>query len=329
MSTDVHWEVPSATCFLLLHHSFSRPSLQCITNSINGAVNTAHGATTTSTQATAVNSTTIDNLIDDVIYAFFPSQPNSPQLDNEDLQQIYPDDLEVMDLRWQMAMLTMRARRLLKNTGKKFSMNGTETNGFDKSKVECYSCHKRGHFTRECRAPTNQDNINRENTRRVVPVETTTNDLVSSDGSGNMSYLTDFEEIYRGYVAFGGNPKGGKSQLTDESHVLLKVPGRNNMYSVDLKNIVPKGCLTCLFTKATSDESKLWHRRLGHINFKTMKKLVKGNLVRGLPSKLFENNMLGLKDILVLLKLLLLVMKLLLLIWKLLLPVIVSTGDED
>ncbi|GKB81580.1 putative ribonuclease H-like domain-containing protein, partial [Tanacetum coccineum] len=62
------------------------------------------------------------------------------------------------------------------------------------------------------------------------------------------------------------------------------------MYSVDLKNIIPKGGLTCLFAKATSDESKLWHRRLGHLNFKTMNKLVKGNLVRGLPSKLFEND---------------------------------------
>ncbi|GJZ73981.1 putative ribonuclease H-like domain-containing protein [Tanacetum coccineum] len=79
-------------------------------------------------------------------------------------------------------------------------------------------------------------------------------------------------------------------KLTDESHVLLKVPRKNNMYSVDLKNIVPKGGLTCLFAKATSDETKLWHRRLGHINFKTMNKLVKGNLVRGLPSKLFEND---------------------------------------
>ncbi|GJZ74734.1 ribonuclease H-like domain-containing protein, partial [Tanacetum coccineum] len=146
-----------------------------------------------------------------------------------------------------------------------------------------------------------------------------------------------------GYVAFGGNPKGGKitgkgtiktgnldfenvyfvrelkfnlfsvSQmcdkknsvlfndtecivlspnfnLIDESQVLLRVPRKNNMYSVDLKNIVPKGGLTCLFAKATSDESKLWHRRLGHLNFKTMNKLVKGNLVRGLPSKLFEND---------------------------------------
>ncbi|GKA75346.1 putative ribonuclease H-like domain-containing protein [Tanacetum coccineum] len=100
--------------------------------------------------------------------------------------------------------------------------------------------------------------------------------------TGNMSYLTDFEEIDGGYVAFGGNPKGGK--------ITGRVPRKNNMYSVDLKNIVPKGGLTCLFAKATSDESELWHRRLRHINFKTMNKLVKGKLVRGLPSKLFENN---------------------------------------
>ncbi|GJV84006.1 putative ribonuclease H-like domain-containing protein [Tanacetum coccineum] len=98
--------------------------------------------------------------------------------------------------------------------------------------------------------------------------------------TGNMSYLTDYEEIDRGYVAFGGNPKGGK----------ITVPRKNNMYSVDLKNIVPKGGLTYLFAKATSNESKLWHRRLGDINFKTMNKLIKGNLVRGLPSKLFEIN---------------------------------------
>ncbi|GJT13759.1 putative ribonuclease H-like domain-containing protein [Tanacetum coccineum] len=77
-------------------------------------------------------------------------------------------------------------------------------------------------------------------------------------------------------------------KLIDESQVLLRVPRKNNMYSVDLKNIVPKRGLTCLFAKATSDESKLWHKRLGHLNFKTMDKLVKGNLVRGLPSKLLK-----------------------------------------
>ncbi|GJT96558.1 putative ribonuclease H-like domain-containing protein [Tanacetum coccineum] len=78
-------------------------------------------------------------------------------------------------------------------------------------------------------------------------------------------------------------------KLIDESQVLLRVPRKNNMYSVDLKNIVPKRGLTCLFAKATSDESKVWHRRLGYLNFKIMNKLVKGNLVRGLPSKNFEN----------------------------------------
>ncbi|GJZ44339.1 putative ribonuclease H-like domain-containing protein [Tanacetum coccineum] len=79
-------------------------------------------------------------------------------------------------------------------------------------------------------------------------------------------------------------------KLTDESQVLLKVPRKDNMYSFDLKNVVPQGGLTCFFAKATPDESNLWHIRLGHVNFKTMNKLVRGNLVRGLPSKLFEIN---------------------------------------
>ncbi|GKG39907.1 ribonuclease H-like domain-containing protein, partial [Tanacetum coccineum] len=65
-------------------------------------------------------------------------QPNSPQL-----------DLEEMDLRWQMAMLTIKARRFLKNNGRNLTVNGNETIGFDKPKVKCYNCHKRGHFARE------------------------------------------------------------------------------------------------------------------------------------------------------------------------------------
>ncbi|GJW37448.1 putative ribonuclease H-like domain-containing protein [Tanacetum coccineum] len=79
-------------------------------------------------------------------------------------------------------------------------------------------------------------------------------------------------------------------KLPDESQVLLKVPRKNNMYSVDMKNIVPKESLTCLVAKATFDELMLWHRRLDHVNFKTINKLVKDNLVRGLPSKRFEND---------------------------------------
>ncbi|GKF22377.1 ribonuclease H-like domain-containing protein, partial [Tanacetum coccineum] len=77
-------------------------------------------------------------------------------------------------------------------------------------------------------------------------------------------------------------------KLLDESQVLLKVHRHDNMYNFDLKNIVPSGGLTCLFAKALIDESSLWHRRLGHINFKTINKLVRENLVRGLPSKLLN-----------------------------------------
>ncbi|GJT69622.1 putative ribonuclease H-like domain-containing protein [Tanacetum coccineum] len=165
------------------------------TSSTNEAVNTAHGVSTASTQVNAANSTNIDNLSDAVICAFFASQPNSPQLVHEDLQQIHPDDMEEMDLRWQMAMLTMRARRFLKNTGRKLTVNGNETIGFDKSKVECYNCHKRGHFARECRAPRNQDNKNKESSRRSVHVETSTSTaLVSCDGLGGYDWSDQAEE---------------------------------------------------------------------------------------------------------------------------------------
>nr|GEY18362.1 plastid delta12-fatty acid acetylenase [Tanacetum cinerariifolium] len=168
------------------------------TNKSNGAVNTTHDVTTASTQATAINITPIDNLSDAIICSFFESQPNSQQLDNEDLQQIHPDDLEEIDLRWQMAMLTMRARRLLKNTRRKFSMNGNETIGFDKSKVECYNCHKRGHIARECRAPRNQENKNREYSRRSVPMEThASSSLVSCDGLGGLESVEARLLVYK------------------------------------------------------------------------------------------------------------------------------------
>nr|GEX81894.1 ribonuclease H-like domain-containing protein [Tanacetum cinerariifolium] len=424
---------------------------------------------------------------------------NSPQLDNDDLKQIDADDLEEMDLKWQMAMLTMRARRFLQRTGRNLRANGTTSIGFDMSKAECYNCYRRRHFARECRSP--RDTRNKDTQRRNVPVETSTfnalvsqcdgvgsydwsfqaneeqtnyalmaftsssflssdnktssknlskllasqifdktglgydnqvfnnnvfdcDELVSSESdvsmppslvhdryqsgegyhtvpppytgtfmplkpnlvfhdsptanetvptvlnvepedeskgepmstqqgnpqhalkdkgvidsgcsrhmTGNIFYLSNFEAINRGYVAIGGNPKGGKItskgkirtgkldfddvyfvkelkfnlfsvskmydnknsvlfidnecivlssdfKFLDDNHVLLRVLRENNMYNVNLKNIVPSGDLTCLFAKATLDESNLWHRRLGHINFKTINKLVKGNLVR-------------------------------------------------
>ncbi|GJT24505.1 ribonuclease H-like domain-containing protein [Tanacetum coccineum] len=79
-------------------------------------------------------------------------------------------------------------------------------------------------------------------------------------------------------------------KMPDENQVLLKVPRQHNMYTFDMKNIDSSTGYTCLLAKASSGEAKLWHRRLGHLNFKNLNKLVKGNLVRGLPSKSFKND---------------------------------------
>ncbi|GJS35580.1 putative ribonuclease H-like domain-containing protein [Tanacetum coccineum] len=450
----------------------------------------------------------------------------------------------------EVAMLTMRVKRFYNKTGRKLSFNNKDKVGFDKSKVECFNCHKRGHFARECRAPKNQRNRNsnggdgagyrgRDNNRRIILVETSNamvvqdKALIVQDGIRyDWSYMaeeepTDFalmayttsnsgsdskvqscstqclesvekqlvvyqknEDVYeekigvlefdvkekenaiirlekqldkilkekedlkgycdqmnendfndcevvenmsesvfdsrssdgddiqendrfkkvdgyhaippplignyippkadlsfdgldesiiekpktdrpsapliqkwdtnsdndssfrpgnpqytlkdKGFVTFGGGSKGGMItgkgkikigkldfkdvyfvkelkfnlfsvsqmcdkknsvlfteneclvlssdfKLLDESQVLLKVPRKNNMYSFDMHNVVPTWGLTCLIAKATSNESNMWHKRLGHVSFKTINKLVRGNLVRGLPSKIFEN----------------------------------------
>nr|GEU75014.1 hypothetical protein [Tanacetum cinerariifolium] len=277
-------------------------------------VNTANEVSTASTQVNAAFSTNIDNLSDTVIFSFFASQPSSPQLVHEDLEQIHRDDMEEIDLRC-----------------------------FDKSNVECYNCHKRGHFARECRAPKNQDNNHKESSRRSVPVETTNSialvycdaentksskeetkvvrknddapiieEWVSDDEEKNVTQPKIEKKIVRPNIVkkefvkprqqentARKTVKKGKPQIDLQDKEVIDsgcsrhmtgniVPRKNNMYSVDLKNIVPKGGLTCLFAKAASDESKLWHRRLGHLNFKTMNKHVKENLVRGLPSKLLK-----------------------------------------
>ncbi|GKA95948.1 uncharacterized mitochondrial protein-like protein [Tanacetum coccineum] len=170
-----------------------------------------------SNQAYGSNSANTDSMSDVVIYSFFANQSNSPQLNDEDLQQIDADDLEEMDLKWQMAMLTMRARRFLNKTGRKINANGSETIGFNKSKVECYNCHKKGHFARECRAP--RENRNREPVRRNVTVETTeTKALVAQDGLG-YDWSDQAEEGPTNFALMAYTSSGSSSSSSSDSEV--------------------------------------------------------------------------------------------------------------
>nr|GEZ16111.1 hypothetical protein [Tanacetum cinerariifolium] len=390
--------------------------------------------------------------------------------------------------KWQMAMLTMRARKFLQKTGRNLGVNGPTSMSFDMANVECYNSHRKGHFARECRSPKDSRRTAVvELQRRSVPVETSTSnalswlsyplykqnestleenikllnievqlrdtalatlrqkletteqerddlniklemyqtfskgltDLLASQTSDKArpsapiikDWVSDYEEedmpqisptkpeqdlssrpsapiievwvsdseednmpqvskdvpsfaqsselvksprhsdcdfharklahrpyasrdIHNQYAPVNhsksplhkvttatppqsqhlprrpsSNPNNSSPRVTaakasaviaaqdkkgtwlpDASQVLLRVLSENNMYNVNLRNIVPFGDLTCLFAKATLDESNLWHRRLGHVNFKTINKLVKGNLVRELPTKVFTND---------------------------------------
>nr|GEY96678.1 ribonuclease H-like domain-containing protein [Tanacetum cinerariifolium] len=375
------------------------------TDSVSAAVNvSAVGA-----KLSASTLPNVDSLSNAVIYSFFSSQSSSPQLDNEDLKQIDADDFKEIDLKWQMAMLTMRARKFLQKTGRNLAVNGPTSMGFDMAKsyqaeeepqtLHSWLSHPRPqlhlltvsqtsdkaglgynskvftqamfdcdnyysfesdndswppsnlydrfvpsngyHFVPPLMSgtfmppkpdlvfhtpPSDENEHLAFNVTKDVPSFAQSPELVKSPRhSGlispllspsksqpvlttaartvsavkpkfsktrpnivpyamsksksplrrNMSYLSDFEELNGRYVSFGGNPKGGKitGKASDASQVLLRVPRENNMYNVNLKNIIPFGDLTCLFAKATLDESNLWHRRLGHVNFKTINKL--------------------------------------------------------
>ncbi|GJV32966.1 ribonuclease H-like domain-containing protein [Tanacetum coccineum] len=185
------------------------------TSSTNEAVNTAHEVSTANSQGQASSS----SYADDVMFSFFVSQSNSQQLDNEDLEQIDTNDLKEMDLKWKLAMPTMRVKRFLKKTGRNLNFNGKETVGFDKTKVECYNYHRRGHFARECRAPRNQGNRNGDVPRRIVPVETPANALVVQDGIGGYDWSFQAEEGPTDFALMAHLSSGSSSSSSSDSEV--------------------------------------------------------------------------------------------------------------
>nr|GEX79735.1 hypothetical protein [Tanacetum cinerariifolium] len=128
----------------------------------NDEVNTASVYTASSNVPTASANVATVSISQETTRAYIASQSGGSQIKFEDINQINEDDIEKMDIKWNMALLSMRADKYWKKTGKKIGIQGSDVAGFNKSKVECFNYHKMGHFVRECRAPRNQDRGRRD-----------------------------------------------------------------------------------------------------------------------------------------------------------------------
>nr|GEW30075.1 hypothetical protein [Tanacetum cinerariifolium] len=202
------------------------------TSSTNETVNTAHNVSAASYKDQASTA----SYADDVMFSFFSNQSNVSQLDNKGSKQINTDDLKEMDLKWQVAMLTMRVKRFILKTVKKLYLNGKEAVRFDRTKVECYNCHRRCHFARECRAPRNQGNRNRDAPTRNAPVDTsTTNALVVQDGIGSYDWSFQAQEELTNFALMAHT--SSSSSLDSENEAVYEEDIAFLKYDVQVKDI--------------------------------------------------------------------------------------------
>ncbi|GJT91403.1 putative ribonuclease H-like domain-containing protein [Tanacetum coccineum] len=156
------------------------------TSSRKSEVSTTQGVSTASVQVpTASTDVAAASFSYDTVCAFIATQPNGSQIKNEDITQIDDDDIEEMDIKWNLALLSIRADRFWKKTGKKITIQGSDVAGFDKSKVECFNCHKMGYFARDCRSPRSQDRGKKESYKKDPTVEEPTpKAMIAIDGIG-------------------------------------------------------------------------------------------------------------------------------------------------
>nr|GEX92821.1 ribonuclease H-like domain-containing protein [Tanacetum cinerariifolium] len=291
-------------------------------NKLKARVNTAHGDSIARSKTNASNLPNVDSLSDAVIYSFFASQSNSSQLNNEDLKQINPNDLEEMDLKWKMAMASKHQDNKNREAPRRTVPVEDATSNALVSQCDGlgydWSAYKEGLEFVEARLEVYKNNeavfeedikilkldvmfrVPPPYTRNFMPpklnlvfadehvvsesvtslpgiakskVKTSESKLKTVSEPIIKDWVADSEdqneienetkqinpsfakygEIDGGYVAFKEDTKGGKTT----GKVFLRVPRKNNMYSVDLRNVAPSGGLTCLFAKATLDESNL------------------------------------------------------------------------
>nr|GEY69454.1 hypothetical protein [Tanacetum cinerariifolium] len=175
---------------------------------------------------------------DDVIHSFFANQSSAPQLDYDDLDQINDDDMEKMDLKWQVAMISMRIRKFHKRTGRNLQFDTKDPVGFDKTKVECFNFHKMGHFARDRRAKGNHNSKRRDvgyngnkarDSGRRPAYQDDSKALVTIDGE-DIDWSRHVEEDAQNYamMAYSSSNSGSDNEVKscsktcEESYARLK-----------------------------------------------------------------------------------------------------------